>query len=133
MIIATAHHRINRRGLFFARIRVVRVVARNNEIVHFFLENLLASSILDVTSSGTGAILATHIINIFILGTIFHAKVRVAIELLATWTVFVASAIEYLALLWNNTHWIDHHGKVFFEVRRAQYFQLQIWNIALFY
>ena len=115
MIIAAAHHRINRRWLFFARIRVVWIVTWDNEIVHFFLENLFASSILDIASRCSSAILATHIV-LFILYSILHTKVCVAIEFLSTWTVFVSGAIEYLALLRYNTHWINHHREVFFEV-----------------
>ena len=132
MIIAAAHHRINRRRLFFTCIRVIRIIARDDEIVHFFLEHLLTSSILNVTSCGAGTIFATHII-LFILDAVLHTKVCVSIELLTTWTVFIPCTIEYLALLWHDTHWINHHCEVFFEVCRTQYFQLQIWNITLFY
>lgn len=132
MIIAAAHHWINRRWLLLAGIGVVRIVAGNDEIVHLFLEDLLASPILDIASSGTCAVLAADIV-LLVLDTILNAKVRVAVEFLTTWTIFIACSIEYLALLWHNTHWINHHCEVFFEVCRAQYFQLQIWNIALFY
>ena len=115
MIIAAAHHRINRRWLFFASVRVVWIVTWDNEIVHLFLKNLFASSILDIASCCSGAILATHIV-LFILNSILHTKVCVAIELLSTWTVFVSGSIEYLTLLRYNTHWINHHCEVFFKV-----------------
>ena len=116
MIVAATHHRINRRGLFFACIRVVRVIARDDEVVHFFFENLLTSTILDVASRGTGAVLTAHIIFL-ILDAVFHAKVGVPVKLLATWAIFITCAIEYFALLRHNSHWIYHHCKVFFEVR----------------
>ena len=132
MIIAAAHHRIDRRWLLLAGIGVVRVVAGDDEIVHLFLENLLSSSILDVASSGTCAVLAADIV-LLVLDTILNAKVRVAVEFLTTWTIFIACSIEYLALLRHNTHGINHHREVLFEVGGAQHFQLQIWNIALFY
>jgi len=116
MIIASAHHWINRRWLFFTCVRVIRIVAWDDEIVHLFLKNLLASSILDVSSRSTCAIFAAHII-LLVLDTILYTKVRVAIEFLSAWTVFIACAIEYLTLLRHNTHWINHHCEVFFEVR----------------
>ena len=115
MIISSAHHRIDRRWLLLTSIRIVGIVAGNDEIVHLFLQHLLASCIFNIATGGTGTIFAAHIV-LFILDSILNAKIRIAVEFLTARTVFITSSIEYLALLWNDTHWINHHCEVFFEV-----------------
>jgi hypothetical protein len=50
VVVAATHHWVHG-WLIFAGIRVVRIVHWDNEVIHFLLQNLLASCILDVTSS----------------------------------------------------------------------------------
>jgi len=91
MIVATAHHWINR-WLVLASIRVVGVVARYDEVIHLLLEHLLASCILDVAACGTCTILAADII-VIVLNTVFDSEICKSIKLLTTRSILVSCSI----------------------------------------
>ena len=116
MVVSTTHHWIYWR-LFLACIWIVRVVAWDNEIIHFLLKDLLTSCVFDVTTCGTSSIFATDIIFI-VLDSIFNTKIGESIEVLPPRSKLIPG-IERLTLLWHNTHWIDHHGEVFFQMSWA--------------
>ena len=123
MIIAAAHHWVDGAGLLLAGVRVVGVVAWDDEVVHLLLQNLLPRRILNVATSGARPILTTDIV-LLVLDAVLHPKISEPIEFLTARTILVASSIENLSLLWHNTHRIDHHGEVLFQMGRAQHLQL---------
>ena len=129
VVVAAAHHRIDRR-LVLTSIRVVRVIARNNEVIHLFLQNLLASGILDIASSSSSSIFAADVVFV-VLDSIFYTEICKTIELLSSRTVFVAGSIERLSLRRHNTSRIDYHGEVLFKMGRRQHFQLECLDVAL--
>ena len=109
VVVATAHHRVDWRHIL-AGLRVVWVVHWNDEIVHLFLEHLLASGILNITSGCPSAIV-WWILLVISLGSIFDSEVSEAIEFLPSWAILVSyqklSVEVVILLLWQDTFWVD--------------------------
>lgn len=129
MVVPATHHRVDGR-LVLAGVRVVRVIARYDEVIHLLLEHLLSSGVLDVASGGAGAILAAHIVLV-VLNSIFNAEVGKSIEFLPTRAILVSGAIQGLTLLRNYTSRVNYHSEVFLEVGRRKDFELKRLEVAL--
>lgn len=72
------HHGVHARLLVLARVRVVRVISWDDEVVHLLAEHLLARGVLDEATGGTGTILRVIVIRTG-LGAILNTKVGVAV------------------------------------------------------
>jgi hypothetical protein len=133
VVVAAAHHGIHG-WLIFAGIWVVRIVHWDNEVIHFLLENLLASCILDVSSGGPSSIVRLFFVFIT-LGSVLNTEIGKSIKLLSPWSVFVSyerlTVKIVVLLLRENSHWVQKKSKVFFEVCWAQNFKLKSWNDTL--
>lgn len=109
MVVSSAHHRVDWRHIL-AGLRVVWVVHRNDEIVHLFLEHLLASGILDITSGCPSAVVG-WVLLIISLGSIFDSEVSEAIEFLPSRAILVSyqklSVEVVILLLRQDTFWVD--------------------------
>lgn len=105
VVVTAAHHRVHWR-LVFARVRIIWIVHWNNEVIHLFFENLLASSIFNVPSCGACSIVALLFVVVS-LGSVLYTKVGKTVKFLTSWTSFIT--LEQLTvkiiilLLWQNT------------------------------
>lgn len=131
MIITSSHHGVNR-WLLLTSIGIVWIVAWDDEVIHLFLQNLLPCAIFYIASSCSSSVFAADIVFI-VLDSIFNSEVRVAIEFLSPWAIFVSCSGESLSLLGHDSHRVNHHRKVLFKVRRAQHLQLQSLHVPLFH
>ena len=124
------HHRIHRR-LLLRGVGVVRIVGRDDEVVHLLLEHLFARGVLDESTSSSSSILR---VVIAAFGAILNSKVGVAIELLPSRAGLIARdglTCSEIGLGWHDTHRIDQQGEVLLEVSRTEDLELESWHVSL--
>ena len=134
VVVGRSHHRIHGWLLVFARIRIVRIVCGNDEVVHFFAGNLPTGGVFHVrTASGPGSIL--RVVLVRCPEPILDSKEGIAIELLASWACLIVAEClravgSVLHLIGHDSHRIDEECKVLLKVSRAQNFKLQGRNLS---
>jgi hypothetical protein len=132
VVVPTAHHWVHR-GLVLTCVRIVWIVHRNDEIIHFLFENLFSCGVFDVAASGSSSIVG--LIVFVSLGAVLDSKVSEPVKLLSSGPVFVSNkrlTIEIVVLLlWQNAERVQEKSEVLLEMSRAQHFELQGWHHTL--
>lgn len=118
LIGSAAHHHIDRR-LLLARIGIVLSIGWNNEIIHFFLENLPPCRVFDIAPSGPCPILETVVV--FVIIDIFGTKVGVAVKFPTSGPIFVSLNSGLLVVIGHllgryNSQRVDQESKIFFQM-----------------
>ena len=88
MVVTTSHHWIHR-WLIFTCVWIVRIVHWDNEVIHLFLEHLLASCIFDIAACSPRTIV-WFLLVLVTFGAIFNSEVSESVKFLSSWAIFVA-------------------------------------------
>ena len=122
VVVAAAHHRVHRR-LVLGGVRIVRIVHRDDKVIHLFFEHLLPGCILDVAAGSSGPIILL-VILLVALGAILHPEVGEPVELLPSWPVLVPHQwlpVKIVVLLLRQyAHGVQKKSEIFFKVSGAK-------------